>query len=899
MTPAPSAETGTPAATPWHAAAAEDVFARLDTTPQGLSEGEATRRLERYGRNALPAREPPSVWRILLRQILNPLIYILIAAALLALATGDLTDAVFVLVVVAVNAGLGTYQEYGAERNAAALQNLVRVRARVRRGGREQDLDGEALVPGDVVRLESGDRVPADLRLIEVRELAVDESPLTGESEAVRKHTETLAADLSIGDRLNLAFAGTTVQSGRTTGVVVETGLNTELGRIAEHVSGGEETKPPLLERIDRFARQISVVVLVAAALLVAIAVAQGTPFAEVFYLAVALAVSAIPEGLPVALTVVLSIATTRMLRRRVIVRRLTAVESLGSSTVIASDKTGTLTVNQQTAQTLVLPGGARYSTRGDGDLDAGDPRVTRAARAFVLANEGRLEEVDGRLERGGDAVDVALLELGRHLGVPPELRGQMEHLGDVPYESERGYAAVFYRDEQGRARVAVKGGAGRVLPFCDRALQEGGEVAADPDALTRLEEDLAGQGYRVLAVADGELPDPPGPLDGAHLPPLCLLGFVGLIDPLRPSTVEAVRTARRAGVRVAMVTGDHPATALAIAREAGIADGHERPVTGRDLATMSDEDLRETVGRTTVFARVEPLQKLRIVEALAANGEYVTVTGDGVNDAPALKRAHVGVAMGSGTDVAKEASDLIVTDDNFASIVAGVEEGRTAYANVRKVVYFLVSTGVAEVLLFLLAVGLGYPLPLLAVQILWLNIVTNGFQHIGLSLEPAERGLMSRPPRRPGEGIFDPLMVRQLLLSGVVMAALVFTTFALLLRAGASEFAARNVALLLMVLLQNFHALNARSETGSTFALPFSRSRVLLLAILGAQLLHVGAMQIPLMQRVLGLEPVPLAQWLQLLLLAALIVVAMEGFKWVWRRGERARTAAAQGGPQ
>lgn len=325
-----------PPSPPWHAAPPGAVYTRLTTGPQGLSDDEAARRLSRYGRNALPAREPPSVWRILLRQILNPLIYILLAAAALALATGDLTDAVFVVIVVAVNAGLGTYQEYGAERNAAALQNLVRVQARALRGGRERDLDGEDLVPGDVVRLESGDRVPADLRLVQVRELAVDESPLTGESEAVRKHTETLAPDLSLGDRLNLAYAGTTVQSGRATGVVVETGLRTELGRIAEHVSGGAETKPPLLVRIDRFAHQISVVVLVAAGLLVAIAVAQGTPFAEVFYLAVALAVSAIPEGLPVALTVVLSIATTRMLRRQVIVRRLTAVESLGSSTVIA-----------------------------------------------------------------------------------------------------------------------------------------------------------------------------------------------------------------------------------------------------------------------------------------------------------------------------------------------------------------------------------------------------------------------------------------------------------------------------------------------------------------------------------------------------------------------------------
>ncbi|WP_102124627.1 cation-translocating P-type ATPase [Deinococcus planocerae] len=893
----PVAPRSSPRPPPWHAAASEDVFARLETAPEGLGDAEAARRLERYGRNALPAREPPSVWRILLRQLLNPLIYILIAAALLALATGDLTDAAFVLIVIGINAGLGTYQEYGAERNAAALQNLVRVRARVLRGGRERDLDGEDLVPGDVVRLESGDRVPADLRLVGVRELAVDEATLTGESEAVRKHAGALEPDLPLGDRLNLAFAGTAVQSGRATGVVVETGLRTELGRIAEHVSGGAETKPPLLVRIDRFAHQISVVVLAAAALLVAIAVAQGTPFAEVFYLAVALAVSAIPEGLPVALTVVLSVATTRMLRRQVIVRRLTAVESLGSSTVIASDKTGTLTVNRQTAQTVVLPTGARYTTRGDGDLGAEDPRLRRVARAFVLANEGRLEQVDGETQRGGDAVDVALLELGRHLGVPPELRGQVEPLGDIPYESERGYAATFYQDEQGRARVAVKGGAGRVLPFCDRALGQKGEDRADVDALTRLEEGLAGEGYRVLAMADGEMPDTDGPFDEAHLPPLCLLGFVGLIDPLRPSSVEAVRTARRAGMRVAMVTGDHPATALAIAREAGIADEGERPVTGRDLATLGDAELREAVGGTNVFARVEPLQKLRIVEALAANGQYVTVTGDGVNDAPALKRAHVGVAMGSGTDVAKEASDLIVTDDNFASIVAGVEEGRTAYANVRKVVYFLVSSGVAEVLLFLTAVALGFPIPLTAVQILWLNIVTNGFQHIGLSLEPGERGQMTRPPRRPGEGIFDRLMVSQLLLSGMVMAALVFVTFTLTLQAGASEFAARNVALLLMVLLQNFHALNARSETESTFRLPFARSRVLLLAIVGAQLVHLAATQIPLMQRVLGLEPVPFAQWLPLLLLAALVVVAMEIFKWFWRRGERGR-AAPQGDP-
>lgn len=884
----------------WHVLPEEAVVAELRTTSEGLSDAEVAQRQERFGRNEFPKREAPSLAIIVLRQFMNPLIYILLIAGVVSLLVGDLKDAFFILAVIAINAALGAYQEWRAEQSAAALQSLLTVRAKVRRNRAQHEIEAEELVPGDVVLLESGDRVPADLRLLSANNLTIDESFLTGESVAADKRSDVLAEeDSAVSERDNMAYAGATVMSGRGVGVVVGTGLGTEIGKIAKATVQGEETKPPLVVRMEKFVHVISIVVLVSAGLLMVIALSQGTPFIDVFFLAIALTVSAIPEGLPVAMTVALAIAVNRMARQHVIVRKMTAVEGLGSCTLIASDKTGTLTVNKQTVQRIVLPAGERFGVSGEGytgegtvssEDQTGNGQVGREhlrelARAGVLCNEGSLREEHGEWVYAGDAVDVAFLALGYKAGEAPDaVRQEVQVLHEIPFESEQQYAATVY-EEDGHVKVAVKGATERVVAFCRTALTSNGATAIDQQAVEQEAERLAQEGYRVIAVAAGELEHGAAgnSFDEAAMPPLMLLGLVGMIDPLRPEAKVAVETCQQAGVEVAMVTGDHPATALAIARELGIARSRKDLAVGRDLPDGESEDapaFDAQVQRARVFARVTPLQKLRIVEALRRQGHFVAVTGDGVNDAPALRAANIGVAMGSGTDVAKDTAAIIVTDDNFASIVTGITEGRYAYDNLRKVIYLLISTGAAEIALFLTAIVVGLPLPLVAVQILWLNLVTNGIQGVALAFEEGEPGAMQRPARPPTEGIFNRLMIQEVLLSGAVMFLGGIGLWYWLLENGWEEGPARNLLLLLMVLFQNFHVFNTRSEYVSAFRVPLNRNRLLVLGVVVALGVHLLAMWLPFMQAVLLVGPVSLEEFGYLALLAASILVVMELFK-------------------
>jgi magnesium-transporting ATPase (P-type) len=891
----------------WHTLPGDAALAELDSTLDGLDQAQAAERLERYGRNELPAQEPPTLFQIVLHQFQSPLIYILLVAAAVSLLIGDFKDAIFILAVVILNAALGAYQEYRAEQSAAALQSLLHIDAVVRRDGEEEEIDARDLVPGDIVLIESGDRVPADLRLLRAANLAIDESLLTGESVAVIKRSETLQdADVTLGDRFNMAYAGSTVMTGRGLAVVVATALATEIGQIAEVTTSGDPAKPPLLIRMERFVRIISLIVLGATAALAAITLTQGMPLLQVFFLAVALAVSAIPEGLPVALTVALSIAVNRMAQQNVIVRKMTAVEGLGSCTLIASDKTGTLTVNEQTVRRVVLPTGEELTVTGAGY--AGEGEVTTAAgeelaaatkeqlgalvEAAAICNEGTLHKDGDRWRHTGDAVDVALLALGYKFGIDPEeLREQVEIAGEIPFESERKFAARLYRKPGApQLCVAVKGAVETVLSFCHPSRvddgQRRGRAEVDAEA-----ERLAADGYRVLAVASTQLdPDEHDSFSEEHLPSLTFLGLVGMIDPLRLEVKAAVETCKDAGVTVAMVTGDHPATALAIARELGIATGREELVVGQDLPKAEsgeDPEFVEAIRQGRVFARVAPLQKLQIVEGMRKLGHFVAVTGDGVNDAPALRTAHIGVAMGSGTDIAKDTAEIIVTDDNFASIVEGIREGRYAYDNVRKVIYLLISTGAAEILMFLFAILYGLPLPLLPVQILWLNLVTNGIQDVALAFEGGEPGAMRRPPRRPAEGIFNRLMVLQTLLSGTWMGLITFGLWYWMLQTGVEEYSARNLVFLLMVLFQNFHVFNCRSEYVSAFRVPLQRNRVLLIGVPLMFMLHLLAMNIPFMQPILQTEPVGLREFALLLPVAATVLVLMELFK-LARGGER-----------
>lgn len=890
----------------WHVLGAEAVFQDLETSQNGLTQTQVQQRQERYGKNSLPARKPPSPLVIFLHQFLSPLIYILLFAGILSLLIGDRTDALFIFGVITFNGLLGTFQEWKAERSALALQNLLRIPVHVKREGLERQLFAEELVPGDIVFLESGARVPADIRLIYVTNLAVDESLLTGESIAVEKSKDALSqAYTPVNERSNMAFAGTTVTAGRGVGVVVGTGLSTAIGEIAESVTETEMAKTPLVLRMEAFSKQISYAFLGACGLLAVIAIFRGIPATEVFFVAIALAVSAIPEGLPVAMTVALSIGAQRMARRNVIVRKLTAVEGLGSCTCVATDKTGTLTVNSQTVKLISVGCRKRFVVTGEGYNGEGEiypyereeetPRskdlLEHLAVSGILCNEANLFLDGGTWHSQGDPVDIALLAFGYKTGLSPEdVRNQVTFVGSIPYESERRFAAEVYRKGE-ETYVAIKGAVEVILPRCQRIQSEDGVVELESVAVDEEAESLAEDGYRVIAMAEGRIDTTkvdPATFSEANLPPLTFLGFFGLIDPVRPEVPEAIRVCKEAGVKVVMVTGDHPATALAIARELKIGCHWEEVTSGPELQEAGEPGspgFQACVNRTTVFARVTPVQKLHIVEALRQSGHFVAVTGDGVNDAPALRTANIGVAMGSGTDVAKDTASIIITDDNFASIVAGVEEGRFAYDNVRKVIYLVLSTGAAEVILVALSLVFNLPLPLVAVQLLWLNLVTNGIQDVALAFEAGEPGALTRPPRKPGEGIFDALMIQQNLVAGLTMGIVAFGAWFYLLRSGWDEFSARNLTLLLMVLLENFHVFNSRSELVSVFRVPLRNNILLVAGVVVAQGLHILAMHLPGLQRVLQVAPVSPREWAGMLLLASVILVVMEIFKAIKRR--------------
>ncbi len=870
---------------PWHAINLESVYKQLQATPNGLTAAEAALRFEQVGPNRLPSQAQLNCWQILLRQFRSPLIYILGLAACVSIAIGDVKDAGFILAVLAINAVIGGYQEWRAEQSSRALQQLLKIRAAVMRTGEVCEIDAEEVVPGDVVWLESGNRVPADLRLIRTHNLEVDESLLTGESLAVLKHASwTGEPPTPLADRLNMVHAGSIVARGRGRGVVVATGTATEVGQLALDMMATIGGKPPLIERMERFSQMIALAVTVAAVGVALLGIFQhGYSVVEMFMFGVALAVSAIPEGLPVALTVALAVATHRMARRGVIVRQLPAVEGLGSCTLIASDKTGTLTCNELTVRQIYLPNGDKFEVTGEGFAPVGQVLfqgkivapdllpLDRIARAAVLCNEADLHRSDGRWVWRGDPTDIALLAMARKLSWNRETTLNLyPQVNEIPFEPEHKFAATYHAIND-QLHVMVKGAPERVLTMCAVQPQE-----RSPWTIAQT---LAEQGHRVLALAEGVVSVD---LDPTTVPPepsnLTLLGFVGMIDPLRPGVKGAIAACHTAGIAVCMVTGDHPATALAIARDLGLATDVSQVVTGRDLEGQSPDAIQQLIQTTCVFARIAPHQKLQLVNAIRDAGHFVAVTGDGVNDASALQAANIGVAMGkAGTDVAREAAELVISDDNFATIVAGIEEGRIAYDNIRKVIYLLVSTGAAEIVLIGLAVATGLPLPLLPVQLLWLNLVTNGIQDVALAFEPGENGVLNRRPRSPREPIFNRLMIERTLLGAVVMGSVSFVAFDWMLKAGWSVFSARNALLLLMVLFEIIHLGNCRSESKSVFRLSPFRSPILLTGTVVAFVIHVVMMYLPLGNSVLATEPVNLQTCGTLFALSLTVLVPIE----------------------
>lgn len=888
----------------WHADTSQAVLEKLESTIYGLSAGDAAQRQKLYGPNLLPERGPAPLWLIVLRQFVSPLIYILVAAAVVSAVIGDLKDAGFIAAVLVLNAVIGAYQESQAEKSSHALRRLLRMHAQVERDGEVREIMAEDVVPGDIVWLESGNRVPADLRLLTSHGAEIDESLLTGESLAVAKDAAWQGPhETTLADRRNMAFAGALVTRGRAKGVVVATGTATHVGQLALDVLGAGGGKPPLLERMERFTNYVAVGTLAAAVIIGALGIVLWKQtLVETFFFVIALAVSAIPEGLPVAMTVALAIATTRMAKRNVIVRRLTAVEGLGSCTLIATDKTGTLTCNELTVREICLANGDTITVTGQGfvpegnvlsqgrSLDNGQQAQVRSVvRAAVLCNEADLHQRNGDWIWRGDAVDVALLSLGHKVALTREaLLESHPQVNQIPFESEHQFSASFHQ-ASGATHVFVKGAPERVLAMCQPPSRA--DLRRQWDEVAH---DMARRGLRVLAIAAGQLREP---LQVSDVPPqptgLDFLGYLGMIDPLRPGARDAVRACHEAGVAVAMVTGDHRVTALAIARELGLAEREEQVVTGPELEGLSAEQLGDVVQRARVFARVTPRQKLQIVTAARQAGHFVAVTGDGANDAPALRAANIGVAMGkAGTDVAREAAELVVSDDNFASIVGGIDEGRIAYDNIRKVIYLLVSMGAAELLMVLLAVITGVPVPLLPVQLLWLNLVTNGIQGVALAFEPGEGDTLRRQPRPPQESVFNRLMIERMLVAVVVVGLGGFLTYDLALRWGWSVESARNLLLLVMVLFENFHVGNCRSETKSAFVLSPLRSPVLFFGTLGALGVHLLAMHVGWLQDLLTTEPVSGQVWLVALIVAVTVVPAIELQKWLWARRNRVADA-------
>lgn len=889
------------AETPWHALSEDRIYSLLASSYYGLTADEVQARFQKFGSNTLPTKKPVALWEVIIRQFKSPLIYILMIAALISFGIGEFTDGGFILAVITVNAIIGTLQEWKAEKSAQSLQALLRIMAHVRRDRHGITVDAGEIVPGDIILLNEGDRVPADIRLLHESSLKVDESLLSGESLPLEKTSVVLPETIPFMSRGNMAYAGSTVVSGKAEGVVIATGLLTEVGKIARSVVATESVKPPLVIRMETFSQRIGILVLVACSVLAVIAIARGMPTIEVFFIAVALAVSAIPEGLPVAITVALSIGVSRMASRNVIVRKLTAVEALGSCTCIASDKTGTLTVNAQTLQRVELPDGRSFTLTGEGYNGEGEVTQLRGglvpdtdrqhlleiATLGIICNGAELNHSGKEWTHLGDPIDIAFLAYGYKLGLnPEEVRSQNLVIVEIPFEAERRYAATFFSDGI-HSRVAVKGAMEVILPMCIN--QSTGDGISSLDRMRLLEQtlDLSAQGFRVIAVASSDL-DVTGNKNEAgskDIPPLTFIGLACFIDPVRPEAKESIRSCQESGIRVVMVTGDHPATALSIARDLGIATSPDQVITGAELEAIGNYEDPESLRKLeniSVFARVVPLQKLAIVKHLQTLGHYVAVTGDGVNDTPALKQSNIGIAMGSGTDLAKDTASIIVTDDAFSSIVAGVHEGRIIYDNIRKVTYLLISTGFAEVVLFTLALFAGLPLPLLAVQLLWLNLVTNGIQDVALAFEGGEPGVMKKKPRPPSETIINRLMAEESLVSGLYMGVSAFVLWYFLIGTGVEESAARNLVLLLMVLLENVHVFNCRSETISALRVPISRNYFVIIAVIAAQGIHILSMYIPLMQDVLGVTPVTFEEWLIFLGIALVLMAVMEAYKFV-----------------
>jgi P-type Ca2+ transporter type 2C len=900
----------------WHSMTVEEAFQALETNPKGLTQAEADKRLEKYGRNEVSKSKDTSWVSILLHQLVNPLVAVLLVAGLIAFLAGEVIDTIVIAVVILVNTTIGFFQEFRAESAIEALRSRAAPQADVLRCEEEDrctdvSIDTAEVVPGDIILLEAGDRIAADARIFEAANLEIDESMLTGESLTVNKTIDPLDEELAVADRTNLAYGGTIVTEGRGKAVVYATANNTQLGEIASLIQETEKAVSPLQKQTVELGKRLGFLAFGAGLLILVMAWIRGLELHDVFLFALAAVVSAIPEGLPAVMTITLAVGVNRMAKRNAIIRRLQAVDTLGATTVISTDKTGTLTTNQMTVQKILAGGklievsGLGFEPQGEFNLNgtALDPRqdddLQLALKIASLTNDARLiheeQEAGMRWSIRGDPTEAALIVAARKAGLDkPDLERDYPRLDEIPFSSQKKYMATFHETHDEESTVYLKGAPETVLDFCS-SMRKDGEIVEltleEREAILKANTNMGEQALRVLGVAYKQL-------DGQQVErvkesleegkgDLIFAGLFGMMDPPREEVYEAIERCKRAGIRVIMATGDHQVTGEAIGRQVGILEGDGRVCTGTEIDKLSDEELDEIILDTAVFARVSPAHKQRIVSSLQRHGEVVAMTGDGVNDAPALKAAEIGVAMGiTGTDVTKETAEMVLTDDNFASIVNAAEEGRVVFQNVRKVVKFLISTNVGEILtilgaIFLLPVG---HLIFTPVQILWVNLVTDGLLDITIALEPKEGDVMNEPPRRAEARIINRSMLYVVLFVAVIMA---IGTLGVYLGVQNTDNAhrAQTMAFITIAMFQVFNSLNVRSHTKSLFEIGVFSNKYLIGAIIVSVTLLYLATVVPFMQVALNTVPLRAVDWGLIALVTSSIFILGEIRKAVWRR--------------
>jgi Ca2+-transporting ATPase len=878
----------------WHTADVEAVFDAVDGDPSGLTTLEATARFDRWGPNELKASGRVSGWRILLEQFKNVLIIILLVATGLSIALGHGVESIVIAVIVLFAVLLGFIQEFRAERAIEALRELAAPTATVFRDGQECEIPTRLLVPGDVVVLHAGDRVPADGRVVESVNLMVEEAPLTGESLPVAKVAAPMAdIELPVADRTDMVFAGTAVTYGRGRAVVVDTGMRTEFGRIAQLLQGVEQGRTPLQKNLDRVGGALARVALVIVVVIVLLGLMRGQAWLDMLLFGIALAVAVVPEALPAVVTISLAIGVQKMASRNALIRRLPAVETLGSTSVICSDKTGTLTRDEMTVRRIWTAGriwqveGSGYTPVGellvDGVITAPTRELEQLLEAAILASDAQLIESDGGWRVSGDPTEGALVVAAAKAGIDRQALDAVAHrTQEIPFTSETKRMTTLHRTAAGTVAF-TKGAPEMVLADCQAYAGTAGSVPLDAESragLLEVARSFAGDALRVLAVSVKQ-----GAELGTAQHGMTLLGLIGMVDPPRSEARAAIAVCERAGIRPVMITGDHPFTAEAVARELGLLR-HGRVAVGADLDAMDDEELRREVGGIDVYARVSPAHKLRVVTALQANHEVVAMTGDGVNDAPALKKADIGVAMGiTGTDVTKEAADMTLTDDNFASIVAAVEEGRGVFDNIRKYLMYLLSSNIGEIGLMAGAVVAGLPLPLTAVQILYVNLATDGLPALALAVDPPDSGLMSRRPRSERAGIFTRPVVTLMAAGGAWSTIITVGLYAWLIHSGRTLPQAMAMIFVTLVLIELLKAYNFRSDRQSVFTHPLA-NRWLNLAVLWEAALLIAVIYVPPLQQALGTYTLSVTDWLTVIGLALTVTPVLELVKWMVRRG-------------